>query len=299
MSDPVSLVTAEAAIAVRDSATLGEGSLWDADRRVLYWVDISARTLHTFDPATGENTSVSTTEQVTTVVPVTNNEVLAGMETCVARLNPTTGEVYERYPLEHDIPENRCNDGKCDPQGRFWIGTMSTVKRSGTASVYRMNHDYTIERVFGGVTTSNGIVWNADQTRMYYIDTPTRRIDSFAYDAESGAVDQRETLVEVPEELGKPDGMSIDSEGRLWVAMFYGACVTVWDSQTGAFLEKIDVPAKNVTSVAFGGDTMNTLYVTTATVGMSDADRERYPDAGCLFSFETTVTGTAPHRFGA
>lgn len=294
----MSLVTSEAVIAVQEHATLGEGSLWDSERGVLYWVDIAGRRLYTHDPD-GTDTGVTTDEQVSTVVPVSDTEVFVGMETCIARMNPATGEVIERYALEAEIPQNRCNDGKCDPQGRFWIGTMSTVKRSGTASVYRVSADYEIERVFGGVTTSNGIVWNADSTKMFYVDTPTRRIDAFNFDAETGAVDGRTPLVEVPEELGKPDGMTIDAEGRLWVAMFYGACVTVWDSRTGSFLEKIDVPAKNVTSVAFGGSNLSTLYVTTARVGMSDADLQKYPDAGSLFMFDTETRGVAANRFGA
>ncbi|MFP4510177.1 MAG: SMP-30/gluconolactonase/LRE family protein [Spirochaetaceae bacterium] len=296
----MSLVSSEATIAVREHATLGEGSLWDSERGVLYWVDIAGRRLYTHDP-NGTSSGVTTNEQVSTVVPVSGSEteVLVGMETCIARMNPSTGELLERYALEADIPQNRCNDGKCDPQGRFWIGTMSTVKRTGTASVYRVSTDYEIERVFGGVTTSNGIVWNADSTKMFYVDTPTRRIDSFAFDAETGAVHERTPLVEIPDELGKPDGMTIDAEGRLWVAMFYGACVTVWDSQTGSFLEKIDVPAKNVTSVAFGGNELSTLYVTTARVGMSEADLQTYPDAGSLFMFDTDVRGTPANRFGA
>ncbi|TVQ24582.1 MAG: SMP-30/gluconolactonase/LRE family protein [Spirochaetaceae bacterium] len=296
----MSLVQSDATIAVQAEATLGEGALWDSVRSVLYWVDIAGRELHSFRPSNGTDTHISTDEQVTTVVPVSDgDDVLVGMETCIARIHPESGEIRQRVALEADIPENRCNDGKCDPQGRFWIGTMSTVKRTGTASLYRVSHDYEIDRVIGGVTTSNGIVWNADQTALFYIDTPTRRIDTFVYDAETGSVEQRKTLVEVPEELGKPDGMTIDSEGRLWVAMFHGACVTVWDSESGSFLEKIDIPAKNITSVAFGGDDLSTLFVTSARVGMSEADLSKYPDAGCLFSVATSATGTPASRFGS
>ncbi len=295
----MSIQADEPRIVVDVRCDLGEGAIWDDRAALLYWVDIAGRTLNHFDPAHGQNRSMSMGEQVSTVVPtVDDGQVLVGLENSVAVVNAATGERLREVPLEADMPENRCNDGKCGPGGRFYIGTMSTVRRIGTAALYRVDHDYSVDRCFGGVTVSNGICWSTDGRTAYYIDTPTTNIDILDCDPESGTLSNRRSLIAVPAEYGKPDGMTIDSEGRLWVAMFHGACVTVWDPENAELVEKIDVPAKNVTSVAFGDADLSTLYITTAKIGLGRDDIARYPGSGALFAMRTTTTGRPPYRFG-
>lgn len=294
----MSLRTEEPIIAIDVRAELGEGAIWDDRAGLLYWVNIAGRTLNRFDPATGRNTSVSTGEQVTTVVPLeAEPNVVVGLENSVAVMNPETGERLVSVPLEEDMPENRCNDGKCGPDGSLYIGTMSTVRRTGSASLYRVAPDYTVQPCFGGVTVSNGIVWNSDETKVYYIDTSSRGIDVIDFDRATGALTNRRQLIAVPPEYGKPDGMTIDTEGRLWVAMFHGACVTVWDPERAELVRKVDIPAKNVTSVAFGGPEMSTLYATTAAIGLAPADQERFPATGAVFAVKTSASGRRAYRF--
>ena len=295
----MSIQADEPRIVVDVRCDLGEGAIWDDRAALLYWVDIAGRTLNRFDPVHGHNRSVNIGEQVSTVVPTADDgQVLVGLENSVAVVNAATGERLREIPLEADMPENRCNDGKCGPGGRFYIGTMSTVRRIGTAALYRVDHDYSVERCFGGVTVSNGICWSADGRTVYYIDTSTTNIDMLDYDPYSGTLSNRRSLIAVPAEYGKPDGMTIDSEGRLWVAMFHGACVTVWDPEKAELVEKIDVPAKNVTSVAFGDADLSTLYITTARIGLGRDDIARYPGSGALFALRTTTAGCPPYRFG-
>ena len=295
----MSLHTEEPTVALDVRAELGEGAIWDDRAGVLYWVNIAGRTLNRFDPANGRNGSIDVGEQVTTVVPLEGEDnVIVGLENSVAVINPETGERLVTVPLEADMPENRSNDGKCGPNGHFYIGTMSTVRRTGSASLYRISPDYTVEPCFGGVTVSNGIVWSPDETKVYYIDTSSRGIDVIDYDATTGALSNRRQAIAVPPEYGKPDGMTIDTEGRLWVAMFHGACVTVWDPQSAELVSKVDIPAKNVTSVAFGGADLSTLYATTAAIGLGPDDHGRFPTTGAIFAVKTDATGRAAYRFG-
>ncbi len=295
----MSIQADEPRIVVDLRCDLGEGAIWDDRAAVLYWVDIAGRTLNRFDPVHGRNRVTNMGEQVSTVVPTMNEDrVVVGLENSVALVEAATGERLHEVALEADMPENRCNDGKCGPGGRLYIGTMSTVRRSGTAALYRVDRDFSVARCFGGVTVSNGICWSADERTAYYIDTATASIDVLDCDPVSGDLSNRRSMIAVPTEYGKPDGMTIDSEGRLWVAMFHGACVTVWDPERAELIEKIDVPAKNVTSVAFGGADMATLYITTAKIGLGDDDVSRFPASGALFAMHTTTTGRPPYRFG-
>ncbi|MFW6387755.1 MAG: SMP-30/gluconolactonase/LRE family protein [bacterium] len=295
----MSLQAAEPRVVVDKRVQLGEGSLWDDRAGVLYWVDIAGRTLHRFDPRRSSDSEVDIGEQVTTVVPTEQGgQVIVGLENSVALVDPATGKRLHSVPLEADFSENRCNDGKCGPGGRFYIGTMSTVRRTGSASLYRVDPDFSVSTCFGGVTVSNGIVWSADERTVYYIDTSTVSIDRIDFDPETGELGNRHPIIEVPPHYGKPDGMTIDREGRLWVAMFHGACVTVWDPQSRELVEKIDIPAKNITSVAFGGEQLSTLYVTTAAIGLNPEDFERYPASGTLIAVETNTQGRPAYRFG-
>lgn len=294
----MSLQAAEPRVVLDKRVQLGEGSLWDDRAGVLYWVDIAGKALHRFDPVRSRDSHVDMGEQVTTVVPTArDDQVLVGLENSVAVVDPATGKRLHNIPLEDDLAENRCNDGKCGPRGRFYIGTMSTVRRIGSASLYRVAPDFSVTTCFGGVTVSNGIVWSADERTVYYIDTSTVSIDRIDYDPDTGELSNRRAIIEVPAHYGKPDGMTIDRDGRLWVAMFHGACVTVWDPRSAELVEKIDLPAKNVTSVSFGGEHLSTLYVTTAAIGLSPEDLEHYPSSGALIAVETNTQGRAAYRF--
>ena len=198
---------------------------------------------------------------------------------------------------EQVVPAHRFNDGKCDPAGRFWAGTLALDGTPEVASLYRLDADKSVHKMLGQVTCSNGIVWTLDNKTMYYIDTALRRVDVFDYDLESGDISGRRTAFAVPSEMGYPDGSTLDSEGMLWVALWQGGAVSRWNPGTGELLQVVKVPAPNVTSCAFGGLGLDRLYITTARNGMSEEALAEYPLAGGLFCADVGVTGMPAFGF--
>jgi len=198
---------------------------------------------------------------------------------------------------ETDKPDNRFNDGKCDPAGRFWAGTMHIRGQPNHGSLYRLDTDMTVHKMVEDVSISNGIVWTADHKTMYYIDTPTRTVYAYDYDNDTGAIDNRRIAIQVPEGIGFPDGMAIDAEGMLWIAHYEGKAVRRWDPASGKILHTIDLPVSRVTACAFVGNNLDTLYITTAINGLSAERHAKEPHAGSLFVAQPGVTGTLTYRF--
>ncbi len=189
----------------------------------------------------------------------------------------------------------RFNDGKVDPWGRFLAGTMDRAETKPNGTLYMLNPDQSVVPLVENVSISNGLAWTADGTTLYYIDTPTRRIDAFHVDPGTGALSGRRVVVEV--EDGSPDGMTIDDEGCLWVAIWDGGRVDRYGPD-GRLLEVLRVPeGGHVTSAAFGGPGMSTLFVTTARAGLSAGDLASAPHAGDLFAYDAAVTGPVSNRF--
>jgi len=278
-------------------AKLGEGPIWHPDEKKLFWVDIEGFALHIFDPATQEDKVFEMGQRIGTVVPMESGNVAVALEDGVYTVDLQTGELtLFANPLEGQ--ENiRFNDGKCDPAGRLWVGSMALNAAKGAADLYCIHPDGTFEQKVDSVTISNGIVWSNDATKMYYIDTPTRVVKAFDYDLETGNISNPSVAVEIPKSMGSPDGMAIDSEGMLWIGMWGGNAVTRWDPQTGELLGKIEVPAKNVTACAFGGDDLKTLYITTARLGTSQEELKELPKAGGLFAVEVATAGAKSALF--
>lgn len=208
-----------------------------------------------------------------------------------ARFTPESGSLEIMAEPERDMPGNRFNDGKCDPAGRFWAGTMDVNFAPGKGSLYRLGIDGSVRRMLSGVSCSNGIVWTRDARIMYYIDTPTREIAAFDFDASTGDIAQRRVAVRIPEHLGFPDGMCIDADDNLWVAMWGGSSVTRWNPATGDLLASYLVPSSQVTSCAFGGAHLDELFVTTARISLSPQALATQPHAGGLFRLRPGVVG--------
>lgn len=278
-------------------ATLGEGPVWDARRQVLLWVDIEAGRLHEFDPATGHNRTIELGQRVGAVVPRARGGVMLAMQRGFASLDPATEAITFWADPEAHLPNNRFNDGKCDPRGRFWAGTISLDRRPGAASLYCLEPDGTVRTMLRGVTNSNGIAWSLEQDTLYYIDTPTRQVTAFDYEPRTGTIDHPRAVITIPPDSGKPDGMTIDAEGMLWIALWDGGCVGRWDPRTGRLLERLAVPARRVTSCAFGGPDLGDLYITTARVGLSERELSEQPGAGGLFRARPGVRGVVAFAF--
>ena len=189
------------------------------------------------------------------------------------------------------------NDGKCDPSGRLWVGSMHFQQLANKANLFTVESSGTYRIKKDSVTISNGIVWTADKKTMYYIDTPTSQIKAYDYNDANGAISNERIVVQIPESQGYPDGMTIDKEGMLWVGMWNGNAVIRFNPTTGKIDRKIEVPAHNVTSCAFGGESLDILYITTARVDMTEEELEKYPLAGSLFKILPRVEGVESHFF--
>ncbi len=282
---------------VESHSLLGEGPLWDSREECLWWVDIEGQKIHRYDPALEEDRSIETKGRPSTIVPRESGGVVFTMEQEVLALDFEADEISVLARIPDASPAVRFNDGKCDPAGRLWAGTMGSKDGEGIGALYCIDTDLSFRRMVEGVAVSNGIVWSSDQSTLYYIDTFTREVAAYDYDVASGDISNRRVAVLIEEELGFPDGMSIDENGMLWIAHWGGAAVRQWDPLSGKLLQSLSVPARHVTACAFGGENLRDLYITTATSGFSKEDLLIQPRAGNLFMYETEVAGVPTFSF--
>jgi len=291
---PASLSTFLAQIELETQAQLGEGAYWDDEARCLYWIDIRGKTVNWYDPVTKVNRTLELDQQVGTVVPARRGGLIVGLERGIARLDPETGKLTMLADPEAELRTNRFNDGKCDPRGRFWAGTLSMVRTPRAAALYCLDLDGRLTRKLDGVGISNGICWSADAKTMYYIDTPTQEVAAFDFDVETAAISNRRVIARIPEAEGHPDGMTIDADGCLWIAHFAGWRVSRWDPVSGERLAEIRLQTANATSCAFGGEGLKTLYITTARVTLKPEDLALQPGAGSVWA--VTIEGVGGVR---
>ena len=243
----------------------GEGPIWWDNS--LFYVDIAGNKLLRLKPETSEESIWDVGERIGTIVPSKNDdEVIYAGDTGYVRFNLKTGSKTALADPEASMRgKNRFNDGKCDPAGRFWAGTISMVKDTGSANLYCLDTDGSLSLKVSGVTNSNGICWNADATKMFYIDTPTQNVRAYDYDLESGAISNARVVVDTVAHgyNSSPDGMTIDADGMLWVAFCHGACVVRFDPQKDKELQRVDLPCIETTACAFGGENLDRLFITT------------------------------------
>lgn len=286
-----------AEVVINSAAKLAEGVFWHEKEEKLYWVDIKNKELHRFDPQSQKDVKIDLPQRIGTVVPIEGGGLLVGLQNCIARVDSKLRSVEMLVDLEPDIPDNRCNDGKCDPAGRFWVGTMDLEAKPFSGNLYRIEGTYSVTKVLTDLSISNGIVWSSDKETMFLIDSPTYSVQAFDYDHKTGSISNKRTVVEIPEEIGLPDGMTRDNEDMLWIAHWGGFCVGRWDPDTGKLLRKIKVPVPNVTNCAFGGFNLDRLYITTARAGLSKEDLKKYPESGSVFDIDLDVQGVPPNYF--
>ena len=285
-------------LAFRAEVTTGEGSIWHPDRNTLFWVDIEGKTLYEYIPDLQNCRSWQFDRMVSTVVPETDSTVVVALQNEIIRVNLTDGNTASIAPIPDNNGKIRCNDGKCDPEGRLWIGTMGFGAPKGAGTLYCVLPDGTISTKLQKVTISNGIVWTSNKRFMFYNDTPTGKIARYRYDPDNGDILFDGIAVDLPEGTGAPDGMTIDSQDHLWVAQWGGYGVYCYNPYTGELLAKVDVPAPNVASCAFGGKKLDTLYITTARAGLSEEQLRQYPLSGSVFCCKPGAKGVAANSFG-
>ena len=285
-------------VVVDHRSELGEGPVWISGDEALIWVDISVGRLNRLVPATGQLDRLDIGQPVGAVVPRAAGGLLLALRDGVGVLDEfAAGErAVIRVEVEADLEQNRMNDGKCDPAGRFWVGTMSFAARPGAGSLYRVDADLSVTRVISGTTIANGLGWSPDGTSMYFTDSAAQSVWAFDFDASTGMVENRRLLISVQEPGVLPDGMAIDAEGGIWTALWGGSAVRRY-SATGILDQEIPFPVSQVSSCAFGGTDLEDLYVTTARTGLSEAGLAQEPDAGCLFRLDPGVRGMPTTSF--
>jgi sugar lactone lactonase YvrE len=290
----------EASLEYETKSQLGEGAFWNHKTQELYWVDIEGMQLHIYSPQTKTNRSLEMPSRIGTVVPsAVNAKAVVALQDGIYNIDIHSGDLELVSEIERDIPSNRFNDGKCDPSGRLWVGSMALDQKQYEANLYMVteNGEATLKK--DSVTISNGIVWTKDKSTMYYIDTPTLEIKAYDYDDATGAISNERVAVTVNESLGFPDGMTIDANDMLWVALWNGNAVVNYNPKSGKQLSKVEVPAHNVTSCAFGGPNLDVLYITSSSLDMTEAEKEQYPFAGSLFKVKLDVKGVKGDFFGS
>jgi len=276
---------------------LGEGPCWHPARNSCFWVDIENRRLYEYDWHNSRLLQEWTFQRrISLTVIDKDNRLILGMEGGLMRFDPDTGDSHWLLDLEKEYEKHRCNDGGVDREGRLWIGTLHRDFIPGVASLYCIDKDMAPHRKIADVTISNGIAWSGDDTRLYFIDSPRRTVESYLYDKHTGHLTFEKVAVQIPEGMGDPDGMAIDEEDMLWVAHWGGHGVYRWDPSTGALLDVIKVPAPHVSSCAFAGESLDHLVITTARQDLTPQQLAEYPHSGNVFVAQLPVKGTPPRR---
>ncbi len=279
-------------------AKLGEGCVWSPVEELLLWVDITGRALHRFDHASSRPVSVVRYDNtVSNVAPRVGGGLALGLGASVALTNQAD-EIEVTINLPDEPASNRTNDGAVDPEGRLFQGTMNGADDgSPVGALHRVDGDHNVQRVLEEVRISNGIGWSPDRSTMYHIDTLTFRIDQFDYDPDSGAIDRRRPFHTFDGSSGLPDGMTVDADGCLWVALFGGFGVQQF-SPDGERMQKVVTPkAPQTTCCCFGGPDLATLYVTTARDPIAGIDTSGEPNSGALFAADVDALGQPTNLF--
>jgi sugar lactone lactonase YvrE len=282
----------EVALSVR--AQHAEGPLWDAATDRLWWVDIAGERVHCFDPASSADCSWSTGGQPGGVVVGSAGEPVVATPDGLAVLDTATGTLDLRVPIEQSRPENRANDAKVDDRGRAWVGTMAYDKRPGNAALYRVDGG-TATCVVDGLTISNGPAIDEAHRRLYLADTAIFVVDVFDMDPGTGALGGRRRLLDLRDAHVWPDGMTVDDDGMLWVALGRAGAVHRYRAD-GTLDGVVELPTTNPTSVAFGGDGGD-LYITTSWFDLEPDSRAAQPLAGAVFRCRPGMTGRPSPRF--
>ena len=288
-------------ILVDQKALTGESPSWDARHKVLYWLDVPRATIFVYNPATRRNQSIDLSKDfssIGSVVACNSGGLLFTPERKIACFDFNKQSYQILAEVEQDLPGNRFNDGKCDPHGRYLAGTMQNISDgTPTGSLYSMDHELKVRKLLDGLVISNGLGWSPDYRTFYLADSASRDIWAFDYDLEHGNISRQRTAFTLQKGSWVADGLTTDSEGMLWLALWDGACIQRWNPQSGELLASYPFPAKRTSCPVFGGEDMHDLYVTSAAIGLEADDWQAYPHNGALMRLKTEFTGLPSFRF--
>ena len=284
--------------ALEAKATLGEGPVWCAETGVLFWVDILGQKVHRTEPDSGRDSVLTLDGPVGALALAGAGQAIAAITNRVVMLDLETGATRTLAEPEGALPCNRFNDGKCDRHGRFWVGSMDTAERDPTGALYRVEANGPVTRMVEAVTVANGLGWSSDDSIMYFTDSCLSTIYAYAFDAGTGTLGEKRVFARIPTNLGVPDGLAVDAEDCVWSAHWDGGCLTRY-SADGTINRVVHLPVPRPTSLAFGGENLDQMFVTSARFGLSDQQLRAAPLSGGLFRIEGLgVCGTETPRFG-
>lgn len=284
-------------VAIDTPALLGESPVWHAAEQALWYCDIAGHRLHRFVPATGACSRWDFHTDVGSVALCRDNRWLVALRDGLWRFDPASDERVRLVAAPYDPTEERFNDGKCDPAGRFWVGSIDEPRRPGRAALWCFA-DATLTRRQSGITVSNGLAWSPDALAMYWADTAAHTVWAFDFEPASGAMTHRRVFASFPAKPahglagygGRPDGAAVDAEGCYWVAMYEGGRVLRL-SPAGEVVAEVRVPARCPTMPCFGDADLKTVYVTSASVNRPAEELAEFPHPGCVFAFRVDVPG--------
>ena len=265
-------------VAVRTEAELGEGPTWDRASSTLLWVDVLASEVHRYAPSRDDDAVLSVPQHVGAAKPRAFGGVVLNLRDGIALVDRDGTKTWLVYWARDGV---RGNDAAVDPAGRLWAGTMRYDTAEGGGWLARVDKLGAAKVVLDKVTISNGLGWSPDGTRMYYIDTPTQRIDVLDYDVDTGEASARRPLCSVDNTPGGPDGLCVDADGCVWVALWGGAAVRRYTPE-GVLDREITLPVDQPTACCFGGDDLTDLYVTTARTGLDESALAARPLSGSV-----------------
>jgi sugar lactone lactonase YvrE len=278
-------------------ARLGEGVCWHPARQTVWWIDILGRRFYEASLDGGAARVMECDQLIGAIAPTRSGGLVAALHKGIYLVDPASGSTKPfAAPTDHDARTFRFNDAKVDPQGRLWAGTLALDGRRGQSRFYRIDPDRTVQVMREGVSVSNGLAWAPDGRTLYYIDSPTRMVQAFAFDGDAGTLGPPQVVLRFTEADGMPDGCTVDVEGHLWVAHWGGSKVTRWDVGLGRLLRTIPLPVLNVTSCAFGGVRRDQLFITTA---FDDDSAPPEPEAGYIFRIDPGTAGLDLAGFAA
>ncbi|OSP55890.1 hypothetical protein BV911_05195 [Pseudoruegeria sp. SK021] len=271
-------------------AIVGEGPVWDSAANLLRWVDVAAPAMHAYDPDTGEDRMDPAPYLVSAVLPAAGGRTIGITQNGIEAYDPKTRTFSPLYDPEAHLSNNRFNDAKVDSRGRIWAGSMSLDASMPSGSLYCFDQIRAARAVDGGFQVSNGLGWNGDDTRFYFVDSALGTVFVYDFDPEAGAVSNREVFLSFDPKDGKPDGLCVDSAGNLWIAFWDGWRVGCY-APSGELIRTIDMPVPRPTSCCLGGAELKTLYITSASIRLPASVLEDAPLSGGLFAIEVDVPG--------
>lgn len=268
---------------IESACLLGESPVWDPSQEILYWVDILSSALHRYDTKADEHSILEFKDPICAVTRCSSGKLLLAFKRKLALLPEfNIDSLRQKTTL---LPENgvRFNDGQIDPMGRLWIGTMSELGSKKKGMIMKVNQDFKTRIEVRELDISNGMCWSPDHTYFYHVDTGKYEVTTYDYSKKKGEIKNPRKIIKIPKSWGKPDGMTIDEEGKLWIALWGGWAISRWDPETGSCIGMIDLPVSQVSSCVFGGKDFSELYITSARIGLDHKKIIEEPLAGSVF----------------